>query len=136
MRRGWSAGPSGRQLGTVNRLTRTCREAIEFASDALGGAERLAEWAAEAPENEGVFWRNIYPRLLPSSVNVIGLQQRDALARPPSSEEVIQRLEDRVGPEGRRLFEDFMAEVERLEQRLSDRERIELRARPPLLKAS
>jgi hypothetical protein len=126
----------GRQLGTVNRLTRSCREAIEFASDALGGAERLAEWAAESPENEGVFWRNIYPRLLPSSVNLLALQQqRDALARPPSREEVIELLEDRVGPEGRRLFEDFMAEVERLEQRLSSRERIELRASPPLLKS-
>jgi hypothetical protein len=45
----------GRQLATVNRLTRTCREAIEFASDALGGAERLAEWAAESPENEAIF---------------------------------------------------------------------------------
>ena len=90
----------GRQLGTVNKLTRNCREAIEFASDALGGAERLAEWAAASPENEATFWRHIYPRLLPSSVNMLALQQREALLRPASQEEILQRLEQRVGPEG------------------------------------
>ena len=98
-------------------LTRSCREAIEFASDALGGAERLAEWAAESPENEATFWRHIYPRLLPSSVNVLALQQqREALLRPASQEEILQRLEQRVGPEGRQLFEGFWAKVKRLEQ--------------------
>jgi hypothetical protein len=118
----------GRQLGTVNKLTRNCREAIEFASDALGGAERLAEWAAESPENEATFWRHIYPRLLPSSVNVLALQQREALLRPASQEEILQRLEQRVGPEGRRLLEGFFAKVKRLEQQNG------LSARPPLLK--
>ena len=115
----------GRQLGTVNKLTRNCREAIEFASDALGGAERLA---AESPENEATFWRHIYPRLLPSSVNVLALQQREALLRPASQEEILQRLEQRVGPEGRRLFEAFWARVKRLEQQNG------LSARPALLK--
>ena len=42
----------GRHLGTLNKLTRNCREAIEHAAGALGGAERLAQWAAETPENE------------------------------------------------------------------------------------
>ncbi len=46
----------GRQLGTANKLTRSCREALEHAADALGGAERLAQWAAETPENETLFW--------------------------------------------------------------------------------
>jgi hypothetical protein len=42
-----------------------------------------------------------------SSVNVLALQeQRDALLRP-GQEEILQRLEQRVGPEGRRLFEGF-----------------------------
>ena len=110
-------------------LTRSCREAIEFASDALGGAERLAEWAAESPENEATFWRHIYPRLLPSSVNVLALQQqREALLRPASQEEILQRLEQRAGPEGRRLFEGFWAKVKRLEQQNG------LSARPVLLK--
>jgi hypothetical protein len=115
----------GRQLGTVNKLTRNCREAIEFASDALGGAERLAEWAAESPENEATFWRHIYPRLLPSSVSVLALQQQQ---RPASQEEILQRLERRVGPEGRRLLEGFWAKVKRLEQENG------VSARPALLK--
>ena len=109
----------GRQLGTLNKLTRTCRVAIEYAADSLGGAERLAEWAAESPENEATFWRHIYPRLLPSSVNMVALQQR----QPTNPEEVLQQLERRVGPEGRRLSEGFFAKVKRLEQqnRLSAR---------------
>jgi hypothetical protein len=80
-----------------------------------GGAERLAEWAAESPENEATFWRHIYQRLLPSSVNVLALQQQwDALLRPASQEEIVQRVEQRVGPEGCRLFEGWWAKVKRL----------------------
>ena len=44
------------------------------------------------------------------------MQQREALLRPASQEELLQRLEQRVGPEGRRLLEGFWAEVKRLEQ--------------------
>ena len=101
----------------------------EYAADSLGGAERLAEWAAESPENEATFWRHIYPRLLPSGVNVLALQQqREALLRPASQEEILQRLEQRVGPEGRRLLEGFFAKMKRLEQQNV------LSARPALLK--
>jgi hypothetical protein len=59
-------------------------------------------------------------------VNVLALQQR--LFRPPSQEEILQRLEQRVGPEGRRLLESFWAKVKRLEQQNG------LSARPALLK--
>jgi hypothetical protein len=105
----------GRQLGTVNRLTHTCREAIEFAGDALGGAERLAEWAAASPDNEAAFWRHIYPRLLPSSLHMLELQQqRDASKRPRSKEEILQWLEEERGPEARRLFEAFVAQLSQL----------------------
>ncbi len=121
----------GRQPGTVNRLTRTCREAIEFACDELGGAERLAQWAAEAPENEAAFWRHIYPRLLPSSVNVLALQQlqqqRSAL---PRKEQILLRLEEQYGAEGRRLFEGFIAQLKELELEQQNG----LSATPPLLK--
>ncbi len=53
----------------------SCREAIEHAADALGGAERLAQWAAETPENETLFWTRIYPRLLPLGVNMLAVQR-------------------------------------------------------------
>ena len=66
---------------------------------------------------------------LTSSVNVLALQQRqEAFARPASQEEILQRLEQRVGPEGRRLLEGFWAKVKRLEQQNG------LSARPVLLK--
>jgi hypothetical protein len=51
------------------------------------------------------------------------------LTRPATQEEILRRLEQRVGPEGRRLFEGFWTKVKRLEQQngLSAR-------RPALLK--
>lgn len=55
----------GRQKGTPNKLTMAAREAIATAAEALGGAERLVQWAQEAPENERAFWVNIYPKLVP-----------------------------------------------------------------------
>jgi hypothetical protein len=55
-------------------------------------------------------------------------QKRDALLRPASQEEILQRLEQRAGPEGRRLLENFFAKVKRLEQQNG------LSARPALLK--
>jgi hypothetical protein len=76
--------------------------------------QEIVDWLANA------FWRHIYPRLLPSSVNVLALQQlqqqRDALERPRNKEDIAQRVEERAGPEARRLFEGFIAQVERLQQ--------------------
>jgi hypothetical protein len=40
-----------------------------------------------------------------------------ALDRPRSPEEVVERLEQRIGPEGRKLFERFLREVQQLEER-------------------
>lgn len=61
------AGP-GRPKGLQNKTTRLAKEAIAFAADKLGGAERLAEWAGEHPDNEKAFWATIYPKLLPLQV--------------------------------------------------------------------
>jgi hypothetical protein len=55
-------------------------------------------------------------------------ERRMALLRQASQEEILQRLERRVGPEGRRLLEGFFAKVIRLEQQNG------LSARPALLK--
>lgn len=59
----------GRPKGAVNKTTRTAKEAIAFAAEGLGGGERLAAWAKEAPENERTFWGTIYPKLLPLQVD-------------------------------------------------------------------
>ena len=58
----------GRPKGATNKTTRTALEAIAYAADALGGADRLTEWAKASPENEKVFWGTIYPKLLPLQV--------------------------------------------------------------------
>lgn len=58
----------GRPKGAVNKSTRIAKDAIAFAAEELGGAERLAAWAMEAPENEKTFWGTIYPKLLPLQV--------------------------------------------------------------------
>jgi hypothetical protein len=40
-----------------------------------------------------------------------------APAAPRTTEEVMDKLEERVGPEGRRLFEQFLEKVNRLQLR-------------------
>lgn len=61
------AGP-GRPKGVPNKTTKTAKDAIAAAAEALGGAERLTAWAQEDPANERVFWGTIYPKLLPLQV--------------------------------------------------------------------
>jgi hypothetical protein len=58
-------GHKGRPRGSHNRLTRSAREAIEFAAMMLGGGQRLYRWCKESKVNERTFWSSIYPRLLP-----------------------------------------------------------------------
>lgn len=60
---------AGRPKGSRNKTTATAKAIIETTADRLGGADRLTEWAREAPENERAFWSSIYPRLLPLQVN-------------------------------------------------------------------
>lgn len=58
----------GRPKGTPNKTTQAAKDAIAMAAEALGGAERLVEWAKEDPANEKAFWTTIYPKLLPLQV--------------------------------------------------------------------
>lgn len=50
------------------KTTLAAKEAIQYAAEGLGGAERLCQWAKEDPANEKVFWGTIYPKLLPLQV--------------------------------------------------------------------
>ncbi len=61
------AGP-GRPKGVPNKTTTAAKDAIAAAAEALGGANRLVEWAKEDPLNERAFWATIYPKLLPLQV--------------------------------------------------------------------
>lgn len=58
----------GRPKGVPNKTTKTAKDAIAAAAEALGGAERLTAWVREDPANERVFWGTIYPKLLPLQV--------------------------------------------------------------------
>jgi hypothetical protein len=58
----------GRPAGSLNKTTRAAKEAIAFAAEGLGGAERLIAWAKEDGKNESAFWTTIYPKLLPLQV--------------------------------------------------------------------
>lgn len=55
----------GRQKGSINKTTKTAKEAIALAAERLGGVDRLVEWAQEDPQNEKAFWATVYPKLLP-----------------------------------------------------------------------
>ncbi len=75
-------GP-GRPKGIPNKTTLIAKDAISRAAEALGGVERLVEWAKEDPQNEKVFWGTIYPKLLPLQV----------ASDPDSPLQIVQRIE-------------------------------------------
>ena len=58
----------GRPKGAVNKSTRSVKEAIEFAFEAIGGKEELVEWIKRDPENQKTFIKDIWPKLLPLQV--------------------------------------------------------------------
>ena len=61
----FGTGNPGKPKGALSKTTKTAKEAIAAAAEALGGAEGLVKWVKEDPLNERVFWGTIYPKLLP-----------------------------------------------------------------------
>lgn len=59
----------GRQKGTPNKTTQAVKDVIASVAMDLGGSERMLEWVREDPLNERMFWKDIYPKLLPIQVN-------------------------------------------------------------------
>src|SRR5262249_25306597 len=55
----------GRKIRVQNKTTDTAREALHNAVEAIGGQERLAEWAKTNPDD---FYR-LYARLIPQELN-------------------------------------------------------------------
>jgi hypothetical protein len=66
------AAGRGRPKGASNKTTKLAKEAIAFAAEGLGGAERMILWAKEDAQNERAFWTQIYTKLLPLQVNGSG----------------------------------------------------------------
>lgn len=58
----------GRQKGTPNKTTQAVKDVIAGVATKLGGAERMLEWVKEDPLNERLFWKDIYPKLLPLQI--------------------------------------------------------------------
>lgn len=59
---GGARGGAGRPKGALGERTRIAKEAIEQAFENIGGVEALTRWARE---NEGDFFRVIFPKLIP-----------------------------------------------------------------------
>jgi len=60
-------GNGGRKLGAVNHTTREVKEAIALTFDKIGGIEAFAQWALK---NRGVFYKDIWTKLLPLNLKV------------------------------------------------------------------
>lgn len=60
----------GRRPGSPNRLTSDVRDVILKVANDLGGQKRMLSWVRESPDNEKLFWVNIYPKLLPRDMNI------------------------------------------------------------------
>lgn len=67
MAKGFKTG--GRQRGTPNRTTQAAKDAIAMVAAELGGAARMVEWVRLDPLNERAFWTQVYPKLLPLTLN-------------------------------------------------------------------
>ena len=67
-KKGQKSGP-GRPKGAQNKTTRAVKDAIAYAAEGLGGADRLIDWAKEDPANEKAFWTQIYPKLIPVTLS-------------------------------------------------------------------
>ena len=59
----------GRKAGTLNKNTVTVKDTIAMAAERIGGVDRLVTWINESPENERLFWTQMYLRLLPLQIN-------------------------------------------------------------------
>lgn len=64
---GGKPGP-GRPKGKQAKHTIAFKDAVEAAADKLGGVNRMVAWAQEDPQNERIFWGNIFPKLAPLQV--------------------------------------------------------------------
>ena len=59
---------AGRKTGTPNKTTASARQMLELAAERIGGLDRLVTWILKRPDNERLFWSQMYPKLLPLQV--------------------------------------------------------------------
>jgi hypothetical protein len=56
----------GRQKGSMNKVTREIKVAIEETFEKLGGVEHMVKWARERPD---LFYTQVLPKVLPLQVS-------------------------------------------------------------------
>lgn len=106
--KGMPGGP-GRPLGSRNKLSE------DFLGDMHAawlehGREVIDRLIVERPE---VY---LLAMLKIAQVHRVEVGQPEPLDRPSSKEEALRRLEERWGPAARKMLEDFLAKVEKLER--------------------
>jgi len=67
----FTKGNKGKPPGSVNKTTKSAREAFQLAFDKLGGFDAMVKWANSDPENLKVFY-GLYARLIPQDVTTNG----------------------------------------------------------------
>lgn len=58
----------GRPKGSQNKVSIAAKEAIEIVFDELGGVSGLKAWAQSDPQNERIFYGQIWPKVLPKEI--------------------------------------------------------------------
>lgn len=77
MAKGGRREGAGRKPGVPNRITIQVKEALLWVAEEIGGRERLATWVKADPENEKIYWRDMFCRMLPLEAAVT---HRNAMA--------------------------------------------------------
>ena len=57
----------GRPKGSINKTTASAKEAISAAFEGLGGVPALLNWARQE-KNQGIFYGNIWTKILPHEI--------------------------------------------------------------------
>lgn len=65
--RPFEKGNKGRPVGATNKVTRAAKENFALAFEALGGMERMVQWAKSDPDNLKTFY-TLYARLIPTEL--------------------------------------------------------------------
>ncbi len=102
------AGGPGRPAGSRNRLTEDFLGDLHAAWQEHG-REAIDRVVADRPE--------IFLAIVAKTIDVrrVEVGQPGEFSLPPNKEAILERLEQKAGPQARKLFEKFVREVQKLE---------------------
>jgi hypothetical protein len=102
------AGGPGRPAGSRNRLTEDFLGDLHAAWQ-KHGREAIDRVVAERPE--------MFLAIVAKTIDVrrVEVGQPEEFSRPPTKEAIIERLEQKAGPQARKLFEKFIRDMQKLQ---------------------